>query len=160
MSPEQKKHIKTNLLEVLLHEKDNILRSEILDAINKVAENIFENEEKWEELVLLTINLLSVELRGENVATIECGLILLKRTFIYIYDEYLPKLEDLTGLFKNFYKSTSLYLKTMTTWTVSAMIADCNKTEMKLFCEFIFNIKETTLNCINESKNVTNVKYP
>jgi hypothetical protein len=160
MSLEQREQIKALLLEVLVNEKNNTLRSKIVDSINQVAENAFENEEKWEELILLTYNLLSVELNEENVPTIECGLNLLAGTFSFVYDEYLPKLEGLVGLFRNFYKTTSLSLKTRTTRTISEMIAYCDKKETKLLSEFIFNIMETTLSCINDSKNESNVKYP
>jgi hypothetical protein len=158
MSPEQKGQIKGLLLEVLVCEKDNALRSKIVDAVNQIAENVFENEEKWDELILLTLNLLSVELNDENVNTIECGLNLLAGSFSFVYDEYLPKLEGLVTLFRNFYKTTSLSLKTRTTRTISEMIAYCDKKETKMLTEFVFSIMETTLQCLNAPKSENNVK--
>jgi Txe/YoeB family toxin of Txe-Axe toxin-antitoxin module len=160
MSPEQRQQIKTLLLELLVNEKNSALRNKIVDVINMVSENAFENEEKWEELILLTLNFISLELNDDNVSTIECGLSLLAGTFSFVYDEYLPKLEALVGLFRNFYKTNSLSLKTRTTRTISEMIAYCDKKETKLLAEFMFSVMETTLQCVSDTKQESNVnKY-
>jgi hypothetical protein len=159
MSIEQRQQIKALLLEVLVNEKNNVLRSKIVDAINQVAENVFENEEKWDELILLTLNLIGMELTDDNVPSIECGLNLLAGSFSFVYDDYLPKLEALVTVFRNFYKTNSISLKTRTTRTISEMIAYCDKKETKMLTEFIFNIMETTLQCVNDTKSETHLKY-
>jgi hypothetical protein len=157
MSAEQKIHIKSLLLEILLNEKDNKIKNKVIDVINQVSENVFENDEKWDELINLILNLLSLELNNENLLNIESGLSMLSGIFNFVYDDMISKLDGLIVLFRNFFKTNSISLKVRTVKTIAEMISYCDKKETKLLSEFVFNVLVVTLNCFETAEEESNV---
>ena len=152
-----KSNIKNELLSVLINEKEKYVKFKICDAIAKIAENIYENEETWNELLEYIFSVLAKNYEECDMIQIESALQLLTSMFGYICEDVMKGINVLSTTFKNYFKTNNMSLRTKTAETISEMISICDKKEIKLFREFIILILETTMKCIDDVKDEANV---
>jgi hypothetical protein len=69
----------------------------------------------------------------------------------------MKNINVLLASFKNYFKTNNMNLRAKTALTISEMISICDKKETKLFREFIIMILETTMKCIGDVKEESNV---
>jgi hypothetical protein len=149
---EHKEAIKVSLLNSLINEKDTGIKLKICDLINVVAMNIFESDEKWNELISAVMQILSMGLSAD-ICQSECALIILAGTYGYVYEEMMSHIESLLACFRTFLSSSELILRTRTCRSIAEIVTFLDKKHIKYFHEFVFPLLETTLKCL-ESKDI------
>ena len=157
MSDDVKTSIKNELLLVLIQEKDKYVKFKICDAIAKISENIYENDETWNELLQFLFSVFSANYEDKDAIQIESALQLLTSMFGYVIEDVMKNINVLLASFKNYFKTNNMNLRAKTALTISEMISICDKKETKLFREFIIMILETTMKCIGDVKEESNV---
>lgn len=157
MSLEQKEQIKHICLAIFVSEADKSIKTNVSDIINEVANNVYESNEKWDELVSLILTSFSLDLNNENLPVIEGALNLLAGIFGFVYDQVTLHMTAITDTFRRYFQTGVLSLKTRTARTVAEMISMADKKESAMLKEFIMNILETTLKCFEDEKEENNV---
>jgi hypothetical protein len=165
MAAELKAGVKTSLLSTFINEKDQSIRIKICDLIVAVASNVYESDDKWNELLQVLMQILTLN-SGADLNQLESALLILAGIFGYVYDDMIQHLEMLLTSFRAYLSSDDLTLRTRTARSLSEIITYCEKSQLKHFHEFIFPILETTLKCLEASKqgkdslkNENNLKY-
>lgn len=152
-----KTSLKSDLLSVMITEKEKYVKVKICDAVSKLAENIYENEETWNELLNHIYTVLNSPFNENELLNIEAALQLLTAMFGYVCDEVMKGIQVLLANFKNYFKTNNNSLKAKTVQTLAEIISICDKKDIKHFRDFAFFMLETTLNCIDDIKEETNV---
>ena len=98
------------------------------------------------------------EINEENLMNIECSLKLLGQNFPDLGEDYEEKKNMFIESFKNFFKTTSLTLKTKTVRCISEIISYEKSEAVKGYTEFLLSIMETTLRCFENDKEEDNVR--
>ena len=151
---ESKTAIKANLLTALTKTTDAALKKKISNALTNVFTCVTENEEKWEELLRFVVAGFNLELNEANLPNIELCLSLLASIYQTAYDDLKEGSNVYIQCFANYFKSNVLSLKAKTVQCLSELLCSAmSKKEAKKFKEFMFNILETTLQCLNAGDN-------
>lgn len=159
MTEDIKSQIKNILLNIFISERETSIKLKICDIINQTIENVYESNEKWDELIQVIYKNLTLEINPENLVMIECSLVLLAGVFGFVYDELIKNLDTILNLFKSYFSTQILSLRTRTTRTLTEIISYSDKKETKFFYDFIFPILETTFKCMEDPKEEANLKY-
>jgi hypothetical protein len=122
-------------------------------------ENKIEELEDFSHVFEYISKFLLGEINEENLLNIECALKLLGQNFPDLGDDFEDKKTSFVESFKNFFKTTSLSLKTKTARCISEIISYEKYEVAKGYNEFLLSILETTLRCFENSKEEENVKY-
>jgi hypothetical protein len=122
-----------------------------------LAENIYENEQTWNELLNYIYTILNNPYNEADELNIEVALQLLTAMFGYVCDEVMKGIPALLGSFKGYFKTSNLDLRSKTIQTLSEIISICDKKDVKIFKDFTFYILETTMLCVDNIKNENNV---
>jgi len=156
-----KEQIKTNLFTALITLTDNSLNNIICDTISMVAANIYDSEEKWDELVKYIFEVLSqsnnAELINSKPANFESAIFILRHLFNLISTELLKGRQIILTAFTNFFLTNNLTLRAKTTEAISDIINICEGKDRKHFKDFALKILETTLKCAEDPKQESNV---
>ena len=149
---------------MMLNEKDRKMKSQYCNIVSQIFINVSEmNEEftddnKIDELEDFThvfeyiVKFLLGEINEENLMNIECALKLLGQNFPDLGEEYEEKKKTFLDSFRNFFKTTSLTLKTKTARCISEIISYEKSGVVKGYTEFLLSILETTLRCFEDPK--------
>ena len=159
LNEQMKETLKTDLLSVMISEKEKYVKFKICDAVCKLAENIYENEQTWTELLNYIYTVLNSPYNEAYLLNFEVALTLLTSMFGYVCDEVMKGISVLLNTFKNLFKTNNMNLKTKTVQTLSEIISICDRKDVKHFRDFIFYILETTMNCIDDIKEENNVRF-
>jgi hypothetical protein len=157
MSKELKEQIKSLVLNIFVNEKDYSIKTKVCDIVSQIAENVYENEEKWDDLLVIILNSLTLELNSQNLLSIEGALSLLSGVFGFVYDEMITKISDLVTVFKIYFSTNVISLKTRVIRTLAEMVSYSDEEEIEYYKDFMYNIMETTLQCLEDSKEENNV---
>ncbi len=158
-----KDQIKANLYNTLITNTDYSLNSKVCDTISMVAANIYDCEEKWDEIVKYIFDVLSqsnnLELVNSNPANFENAVFILRHLFNLISTELLKGSQIILTAFKNFFSTNNLALRAKTTEAISDIISTCEGKDKKNFKGFALSILETTLKCAEDPKYESNVIF-
>jgi hypothetical protein len=157
LQSEMKVTLKNELLSVLINEKEKYVKFKICDAITQIAENVYENDENWNELLNYMYSVFTRKYEESEMIQIESSLQLLTSMFGYVCDEVMKGIDVLLGTFKNYFNTNNMTLRARTAQSISEMISICDKKESKLFREFIILILDTTMKCTDDVKEEANV---
>ncbi len=156
---------------MLLNESDRKLKTQFCNIVSQVFNNVclvqdeeieketVDNLEEFPEVMEYITKFLGCEINEENLLNIESSLQLLASNFSDLIDDYDTHKKDFLACFRNFFKTSSLSLKTKTSRTIAEIISYCDKDEFKQYNEFVLNILETTLRCFENSNEESNVYY-
>jgi len=149
--PTQEKEIlKNNLLRALNDTTNKQLRKQIADATSTFFSTLVENEDKWDNLLQYSMNLLSSEVTEQNITNIEFGLHLITNLYSVASDDLEKNMKIFLSIFPIYFKSNSLSLKAKSVQCLTEILCGVvSKKEVKQFKDLIFNVLETTLNCLN-----------
>ena len=153
--PSQDKEIlKQNLLSALNIINAKNVRKQIADASATFFSTLVENEEKWDELLMYSMNLLSSEINELNIANVEFGLHL-KSNLYSVASNYLEKgMKIFLSNFHVYFQSNSLSLKAKTVQCLTEILCGTlSKKEVKQFKDLMYNVLETTLKCFEQNDN-------
>jgi len=154
---------------MLLNEKDRKMKTQYCNIVSQIFINVSEmneefiDENKIDEIEDFThvfeyiTKFLLGELNEENLMNIECSLKLLGQNFPDLGEEFEEKKNMFIESFRNFFKTTSLSLKTKTARCVSEIISYEKSDVVKGYVEFLLSIMETTLRCFEDPKEEENV---
>jgi hypothetical protein len=127
-----------------------------------VAANIYDSEEKWDEIVKYIFDVLNqssnLELVNTKPANFENAVFILRHLFNLISVELLKGTQIILTAFKNFFLTNNLSLRSKTIEAISDIINTCEGKDKKHFKNFALNILETTLKCAEDPKQESNVK--
>jgi len=159
MSKEYRDNLKNNMLKALVNEKDKSVKMKICDVIVMVAQNTYEckEKEKWDELLNYISNTLITPLNETNIIEAESALNLIKGIFSHTHLEILKGISVLIPVFRNFFKTNLLSLKTRTVETICEIMCIVDKSHTKMLKEFVNSILETTFQCLQNGKEEVNV---
>jgi hypothetical protein len=157
MNEEYRQTLKNNMLKSLINEKDKSVKMKICDVITQVAHNVYETKEKWDDLLNYISNTLVTPLTETNIDEAESALFLIKSIFAYTHLEILKGINILIPVFRNYFKTSIMSLKTRTVETICEIICIVDKKNTKLLKEFVFNILDTTYQCLQNPKEEQNV---
>ncbi len=141
----------------MINEKEKYVKFKICDAITQIAENVYENDENWNELLNYMYSVFTKKYEESEMIQIESSLQLLTSMFGYVCDEVMKGIDVLLGTFKNYFNTNNMTLRARTAQSISEMISICDKKESKLFREFIILILDTTMKCTDDVKEEANV---
>lgn len=158
MSADQKEGIKTLALECLISQDEKLIKLNICEIINEIITNVYENEEKWDGILVYVSNCFSLELTNENLPNIESALNILAAIFPFVYDDVVAKFDTILNFFRSCMITNVMSLRTRTVRTIAEMFSVSEKKESKRLKEFILVILETTLKCLEDPKEENNVK--
>jgi hypothetical protein len=149
--PSQDKEIlKNNLMTALNNITNKQVRKQIADAASTFFSALVENEDKWDDLLQYSMNLLSSEINEQNITNIEFGLHLITNLYSVASDDLEKNMKIFLSIFPIYFKSNSLSLKAKTVQCLTEVLCGTiSKKEAKQFKDLIFNVLETTLNCLN-----------
>ena len=165
MNNEFKTSIKQNILKAIINEKDKSVRFSYCEAIAKVVENIFDledddNNEEFNDLNIYLFNVLNkCSIDESNLLEVETALVILSKVFGFIYEKIGDKLNVLVNSFKVYFKSESMSIRTKTTQVLTEIYSIVKKKDAKKFKDFMFNILETCLKCMENPKEEANVSF-
>jgi hypothetical protein len=142
-----KEQIKVNTLKALTLIEDKSLKLKVSQAATVICENVYEAEEEWQDILQYIVNSLKLELIEANILNIEMGLFLLSSIFGYVYDELSKGIDLYVEVFKNYFTSNILSLKTRTVQAITEILCIVRKKDSKKFKDFIISILETTYKC-------------
>ena len=157
LNDQMRETLKADLLSVMINEKEKYVKFKICDAVSRLAENIYENEQKWNELLNYIYTVINSPYNDADLLNIEVALQLLTTMFGYVCDEVMKGIPALLGSFKNYFKTTNTDLRAKTVQTLSEIISICDKKDVKIFKDFVIYILETTMLCIDNIKEENNV---
>ena len=158
LNDQMKAALKADLLTVMISENEIYVKFKICDAVSKLAENIYENDQTWNELLNHIYTVLNTPYNDANLLNIEVALQLLTSMFGYVCDEVMKGIAVLLNTFKNYFKINNNDLRAKTVQTLSEIITICDKKDVKHFRDFVFYMLETTMRCIDDIKEENNVK--
>lgn len=148
--PQDKELLKNNLMTALNNITNKQVRKQIADAASTFFSTLVENEDKWDALLQYSMNLLSSEINEQNVTNIEFGLHLITNLYSVASDDLEKNMKIFLSIFPIYFKSSSLSLKSKTVQCLTEILCGIvSKKEAKQFKDLIFNVLETTLNCLN-----------
>ena len=148
--PQDKEILKNNLMTALNNITNKQVRKQIADAASTFFSTLVENEDKWDALLQYSMNLLSSEINEQNVTNIEFGLHLITNLYSVASDDLEKNMKIFLSIFPIYFKSNSLSLKSKTVQCLTEILCGIvSKKEAKQFKDLIFNVLETTLNCLN-----------
>ena len=148
--PQDKEILKNNLMTALNNITNKQVRKQIADAASTFFSTLVENEDKWDALLQYSMNLLSSEINDQNVTNIEFGLHLITNLYSVASDDLEKNMKIFLSIFPIYFKSNSLSLKSKTVQCLTEILCGIvSKKEAKQFKDLIFNVLETTLNCLN-----------
>ncbi len=159
MTPEYRQSLKNNMLKALFVEKEKSIKMKICDVITQVAHNVYELKGEWNELLAYISNTLTATLNDNNVIEAETALFLIKNIFAYNHQEFLKGINVLIPVFRNYFKTNNFSLKTRTIETISEIICIVDKKNTKILKEFVFNMLDTTYQCLKNTKEEENVSF-
>jgi len=152
-----KETIKLNLLTALVNNTQNSLNSKICDTICTVASNIYELEEKWDDLIKYLVNNFSADYNVNTAEHVENSLNILSQIYLMNYDEFHKSSNLFIECFKKYFATDNLSLRTKTISCISEMISSTEKKHLKVYRQFSMNILETILKCADNPKEENNV---
>ena len=149
---DNKNVLKNNLFNALVNNvQDKNLNKRISDAVINVFTCIYENDEKWDELLKYIIANFNLELSENNLNIIELSLYLLSNVYGVANDQLKEGIPVFLNCFSIYFKSNILSLKAKTVECINELLCSTSsKKESKKFREFIYYILETTLQCLKE----------
>jgi hypothetical protein len=156
MPAELKQQIKTSLLGIFLKESDQNINLKVCDIIVQVGVNCFENDESWNELLQLLVDILKMNLEitpQTNYLQLDSALLIMAGIFSFVFDDMMKHIDLIVASFRNYLNQGDMSLRTRTARAISEIISFCDKKELKYFNEFILPILETTLKCLEASVN-------
>jgi len=156
---QHKETIKLNLLTALVNNSENSLNSKICDTICTVASNVFELEEKWDDLIKYLICNFSSSYDANTAKHVENSLNILSQIYLMNFDEFSKSNNLFIECFKRFFATDNLSLRTKTICCISEMISSTEKKNMKVYRQFSMSILETILKCADISKEENNVSF-
>lgn len=158
-------------MNMLMNEKDKKMKLQYCNIVSQIFINVSEmNEENtdankiddledFSHVFEYISKFLLGECNEENLLNIECSLKLLGQNFPDLGEEFEEKKNLFVDSFRNFFKTTSLSLKTKTARCVSEIISYEKSDVIKGYTEFLLSIMETTLRCFEDSKEEENVNF-
>ena len=148
------KILKNNLLNALNSITEKQVHKQIADAASTFFATLIENKDTWDDLLKYSMSLLNSDFSEQNITNIEFGLHLVTNLYS-VASDYLDKnMKLFLNLFPAYFKSNSLSLKAKTVQCLTEILCGIvSKKEAKQFKDLIFNVLETTLNCLNENDN-------
>ena len=152
-----KETIKLNLLTALVNNAENSLNSKICDTICTVASNVFELEEKWDDLTKYVISNFSNNLDLNNTKPVENSLNILSQIYLMDYEELSKNNTVFINCFKNFFATNNISLRTKTLVCMSEIISSTEKKHLRVYRPFSMSILETILKCADNPKEEANV---
>ena len=157
-TPEMKEKIKSNTMAALSSCKNKPLLKKIADVATYLIENIYGNNEKWDDALKYIINGFTVELTPETSLGVEIAVYILSKVFNTIQRDIESGIDTFVNGFNKFFKVKSLELKTNSTEAVCEILTGyLSKKNKKKFKEFIFYILQTILRCLEEN-DLNNLK--
>ena len=157
MGKEIKESLRVNMLKSLIMEKDKSVKMKICDVITQVAHNTYEDKDKWDDLLNYISNTLITPLTDSNILEAETALFMIKSIFAYVHLEILKGIHVLIPVFRTFFKTNLLSLKTKTVETICEIVCIVDKKHTKMLKEFVHNMLDTTYQCLQDPKEETNV---
>ena len=153
--PAQDKQIlKQNLLSALNTINTKSVRKQIADASATFFSALVENDEKWDELLMYSMNLLSSEINEQNIANVEFGLHLVSNLYSVANNELEKGMKTFLTNFHVYFQSNSLSLKAKTVQCLTEILCGTlSKKEVKQFKDLMYNVLETTLKCFEQNDN-------
>ena len=153
--PAQDKQIlKQNLLSALNTINTKSVRKQIADASAAFFSTLVENEEKWDELLMYSMNLLSSEINEQNISNVEFGLHLVSNLYSVANNELEKGMKTFLTNFHVYFQSNSLSLKAKTVQCLTEILCGTlSKKEAKQFKDLMYNVLETTLKCFEQNDN-------
>lgn len=158
-------------MNMLLNEKDRKMKTSYCNIVSQIFINVSEmNEEltdkdniadleEFTHVFEYILKFLLGEINEENLLNIECALKLLGQNFPDLADDFEEKKTPFVESFRNFFKTTSLSLKTKTARCVSEIISYEKSEVVKGYSEFLLPIMEVTLRCFENSNEEENVIF-
>jgi len=165
MNKDFKIQIKTNTLKAIINEKERSVKFNFCDTIAKIAENIYDAEddddnEEFNDLISYLFSVFTqTSINDNNSLEIEAALVTLSKVFGFIYDKLKEKIDILVNAFRMYFKSNNMNLRTKCTEAMTEIFCIVKKKDAKKFKEFMFYILETSLKCMENPKEETNVKF-
>lgn len=157
LNDDYKETLKVSMLKALVTEKDRSMKMKIGDVVVQVASNVYEHKQKWEDLLTYISNTLITPLNENNMIEAETALFLIKNIFAYTHLDILKGIGVLIPVFRTYFKTNNLSLRTRTVETICEIICIVDKKHTKLLKEFVFNILDTTYQCLQNPKEENNV---
>jgi len=159
MNQEYRLTFKVNMLKAFIAEKDKSVKMKICDVVTQVAHNVYESRETWDELLAYISNTLTTTLTETNLIEVESALFLIKSIFAYTHTDILKGIHVLIPVFRTYFTTDILSLKTKTIETICEISSIADKKHTKLLKEFVFSILDTTYKCLQNPKEEQNVNY-
>ena len=122
-------------------------------------ENKIDEIEDFSHVFEYIVKFILGDCNEENLMNIECALKLLGQNFPDLGEDYEEKKVAFMEAFRNFFKTTSLSLKTKASRCVSEIISYEKSDVIKGYTEFLLSIMETTLRCFENPKEEENVIF-
>lgn len=157
MNSDYRNELKINMLKALIAEKEKTVKMKICDIITQVAHNVYESKEKWDELLHYLSHTLLTPLNEDNILEAESALFLIKSIFAYTHLEILMGINSLIPVFQSFFKTNIMSLRTRAVETICEIICIVDKKHTKLLKDFVFNVLDTTYQCLQNPKEEQNV---
>ena len=149
---EMKEEIKKNVLNALLNCNDKSLKKKYGDIASNLCENIYNNVEKWDNILKYVANGFMIDLKPENFLNIESSVFLLSKIFNYAQNELLTGIDQLIIGFHKFFKEGNLDIQTNSVEAICEILTGyIDKKVSKKFREFTIYILQTILNCLNNN---------
>ena len=149
-SPEMKDNIKLNCITALFNCKNKSLSRKIATAVNYLIDNIYGEKAKWDDAIKFIVNGFSLPLTPENAITVGNAVFLLSKSFNVIEDDIIGGIDVLVEGFNRFFKEGSIDIKAGSCEAICEILCGyLNKKSKKKFREFIFQMLQTLLECLN-----------
>ena len=148
-----KDKIKFKSLEIFLNEKEETQKIKIGDVITQIIEKVSDNDEKWDDFEKLCLSIFLLKPNDENnLIQINSLLKLICNGCGFLNDVIKNNLSNFITYFQLIFQNNNLKLKSSLTNLISELISFFEKEEIKLLEPFLFNILQTTLECLNNNE--------
>ena len=147
-----KEQIKKKALEAFVNEKDLNQKGKICDVLTQIIDKVSDCDEQWDDLQKLALTILTINIEENNLVQIDSLLKLMKDATGFLYDELFKNIKQILMYLENIFKSSFTKLKVSASELLSELISFGNEEETKQFTPFIFNILQTTLECLTTNQ--------
>jgi hypothetical protein len=154
-----KEAIKADIITTVINEADKNQKIKFSDTMSTIAENVFESQEQWPDLVTFIFQGLALDVEPVNLPLIEANLFFVSQIFSYVYEDMIKRIDSFLVAFSHYFRSESLDLKTRTVQVIAEILCIVRKKDSKKFKEYIPHMLETTYKCLSDFKQENNVSY-
>ena len=155
-SLEMKNQIKINILTAMISESERFIKNKLADALSRIAENVYENNEEWPEILAFINEVFGQKEKADhNLA--ECVLTIFCEIFKHLSETQVKNLQIVTSAFTYYFNTLDLNLRTKSVNTIAVIIKFSKKKYSNYFLDFVLSILETTSLCLQDPKHENNV---